>query len=81
MIAVGPSLNRVHDQHLENPAQGMDLVCRIMFEAQQEYFLWANAVAIAAAGAVAAVPLPSFSRLTNAVLTYRADSLSPLPGS
>ena len=43
VIAVGPALHRVHDQHLDNPAMGMDLVCRIMFKAQQEYFMWANA--------------------------------------
>jgi hypothetical protein len=81
VIAVGPALHRVHDQHLENPALGMDLVCRVMFEAQQEYFMWANAVAISAPGAAAAVPLPGLARLTNAVLTYRSNSLSPLPGS
>ncbi len=72
----------VDDQNLENQAQGKDHVCGVMFEAQQEYFMWANAVAIIAApGAVAAVPLPGLARLTNAVLTYRSDSLSPLPGS
>jgi hypothetical protein len=81
VIGVGPALHRVHDQHLDNPALGMDLVCRVMFEAQQEYFMWANAVAVALPGGVAAVPLPDYARLTNAVLTYRADSLSPLPGS
>ena len=43
--------------------------------------MWANAVAVAAPGDAAAVSLPGFARLYNAVLTYRADSLSPLPGS
>jgi hypothetical protein len=80
-IQVGPALHRIHDQHLDNPAVGMDLVCRIMYEAQQEYFMWANAVATAMPGAHAAVPLPNFTRLINAVLTYRTDSLSILPGS
>ncbi len=83
VIAVGPALHRVHDQHLDNPSMGMDLVCRVMFEAQQEYFMWVNAVATAPPGivAAAAVPLPNFHRISSAVLTYRADSLSPLPGS
>ena len=65
VIGVGPALHRVHDQHLDNPAMGMDLVCRIMFEAQQEYFMWANAVATALPGivAAAAVPLPNFHRI------------------
>ena len=59
----------------------MDLVCRIMFEAQQEYFMWANDAAVAAPGGAPVVGLPDFARLKNAVFTYRADSLSPLPGS
>ena len=52
-----------------------------LFEAQQEYFMWANKVAMALPGTADAVPLPDFDRLENAVLTYRTDSLSPLPGS
>jgi hypothetical protein len=43
--------------------------------------MWCNAVATAPPGGAAAIPLPGFARLTSAVLTYRADSLSPLPGS
>ena len=81
VIGTGPALHRIAAQHVDNPAEGMDLVCRVMFEVQQEYFLWANAVACAGPGGAAAVPLPDLARLKNTVLTYRASSLSPLPGS
>ena len=58
----------------------MDLVCRVMFDAQQEYFTWANAVAtVANVAAARAVPLPDFDPLTNKLDTYRVDSLSTLP--
>ena len=49
-LGVGPALHRIHAQFLDDPRAGMDLVCRVLFDAQQEYFVWANAVAIAAPG-------------------------------
>ena len=79
VINVGPALHRVHDQHMENPAMGMDLVCRILFDAQQEYFTWVTTVALR--GSAFGVWVPDFSSLMNAVLTYRTSCLSPLPGS
>ena len=79
VIAVGPALHRIHDQHLDNPAMGMDLVCRVLFDAQQEYFTWANAVALA--GNAVGVAIPNFASLKNDVATYRTSRLSPLPGS
>ena len=58
----------------------MDLICRVMFDAQQEYFTWANTVAtMDDVVAARAVRLPDFGPLTNKLDTYRVDSLSTLP--
>ena len=52
----------------------MDLVAHVMFDAQQEYFLYGMSVGRGHGGAV-----PDFLRLTNLVTTHRTDSLSGLP--
>jgi hypothetical protein len=81
VIAAGPALHRLHSFNLDNPALGMDLVCRVLFDAQQDYFSWANKVAGAVNLAAAnLVPLPNFERLEDLIVTQRAESLSPLPG-
>ena len=58
----------------DTPAVGMDLVCRVMFEAQQEYFHYSRELAAGNAPAC-----PTFANIENAVITYRVSSLSPLP--
>jgi hypothetical protein len=52
----------------------MDLVNRVLYEIQQEYFHWANN-----AGHGRPAVVPDFSAVKNKVLTYRAESLSALP--
>ena len=80
VIKAGPSFHRIAAQYLDNPKLGMDLICRVMFDAQQEYFTWANAVAtVDDVAAARAVRLPNFDPLTNKLDTYRVESLSTLP--
>jgi len=76
----GPSFHRVASLHLDNPKLGMDLVCRVLFDAQQEYFTWANAAALAPdVPSANAIGLPNFASLTNKLDTHRVESLSALP--
>ena len=77
VIAVGPALHRIAEQSAENPAIGMDLVCRVLYEAQQDYFVYLAALAPSPVGVVC----PTFNHIENKVLTYRAGSLAPLPAS
>jgi hypothetical protein len=56
--SVGPALHRVAAQHADTPAIGMDHVCRVLYEAQQDYFVYVSALANGLA------PLcPNFSRI------------------
>ena len=71
-----PHLRRIHDQMADTPAVGMDLVCRVLYEAQQIYYLYAREL-----GAGNAPPPPSFQDIENKVVTYRVTSLSPLPAT
>ncbi len=77
MCNVGPGLHSIHQAAGTN-ATGMDLVLRVLFEAQQEYFQWATACARENNPARRPAP-PTFDRIKSAVLTFRADSLSKLP--
>ena len=70
---VGPALHRLA-LHAGSSAVGMDLVCRVLYEAQQDYFQYATGLANGEHP-----NLPIFARITNLVVTYRAESLSPLP--
>ena len=69
-----PCLHRIATQMSENPAVGMDQICRIMFEFQQDYFQYLTLL-----GAGAAAPVPDFSDIRQKAMTFRADGLSPLP--
>ena len=71
---VGPALHRIHDQYAENPAVGMDLVCRVLYEAQQDYFAY-----VVPLGNGQNPACLSFAAILSKVLTYRVASLSPLP--
>jgi hypothetical protein len=55
-------------------AYGMDLVCRVLFDMQQDYLFYVSRVA---AGLPATVP--DYSKLVGLVQSERAQSLSPLP--
>ena len=79
VLAAGPCLHANFNQ-AGTEATGMDIVCRIMFEAQQEYFMWVTACAREnVAGLRPAAP--GFERLKNSITTFRANSLSVLPAS
>jgi hypothetical protein len=52
----------------------MDIVCRLLYELQQEYFFWVNATSKAVTTTV-----PTFERIVGAMITYRVESLSPMP--
>lgn len=72
---LGPLLQRMV-LSMADHAMGMDLICRIMFELQQEYFLWVDATASGLAPAI-----PTFDRLIQLVSSHRASSLAALPHS
>ena len=73
---VGPLLHRICDQVADSPGVGMDLVCRVLYEAQQEYFEYVNQLASGAAP-----PVPTYNTILGRVRTFRAASLCPLPTS
>jgi hypothetical protein len=52
----------------------MEIVCRLLYELQQEYFCGVNATSNG-------VPtdVPTFARIVGSVTSYRAESLSPMP--
>ena len=74
VLKVGPAMEAIATTSAENPAVGMDLCCRIMFDAQQDYFEWMQII-----GSGGVCVIPSFGNLTSKVLSYRASSLSNLP--
>ena len=73
--AVGPALHRLHNTFTDGGAAGMDLICRVLCEAQQECFSCATSKANNESGVVA----PTFGAIKDKVLTCRAESLSTLP--
>jgi hypothetical protein len=75
VIAMGSLLQRLDSELADTPGAGMELICRVMFEMQQDYFSY---IAKVANGAPATVP--TFTDLIEAVTTHRALGLSPLPG-
>ena len=75
VLEVGPNLHRIYDQYIGEPAKGMDIVCRVLFEAQQSYFAWCSRV-VSQKGGAARLDL---SDISGKVGTFRADSLSRMP--
>ena len=59
----------------ESPGVGMDTVCRVLHETQQECFHWANEVAN---GVVGAAPI-NFNQILDKAQTHRISSLCPPP--
>ena len=75
VIAVAPHIHLVQCNLAESPSVGMDMVCRVLCEAQQEHFRWANKVAN---GVVGAAPV-NFTDVLGKVQTHCVSSLCPLP--
>jgi hypothetical protein len=71
---LAPLLSRVETLNMDTPGAGRELICRIMFDMQQDYFLYVSEVA---AGANPAVP--DFKSLLRRVATHRAADLNSLP--
>ena len=44
VMDVRPTLHRIYSQMVDSPDMGMDLVCRVLFEDQQDYFSWVGEV-------------------------------------
>ena len=65
VINVGPSLHRVTKQCGPTPTIGMDMVNRVLYEAQQDYFTWVNRRVIDGT----ATP-PDFSNIADCVHPY-----------
>jgi hypothetical protein len=70
-----PCLQRISFLMADEPGAGMELVCRIMFELQQEYFFWVNK----ACTEPVAPAVPTFAHIVKAASTYRAAILAPMP--
>jgi hypothetical protein len=79
VLTVGPSLHSVYNME-STPAEGMDRVIRVLYEAQQDYARWATLVSREADPA-RRPPVPEFARIIEAVLSLRAESLSHPPAS
>ena len=72
---INPALSRTFREYSTDPRQGMDIICRIMFDMQQSYFDYINKLTVG----VAAPRVPDFQDLIGAVSTFRASNLSSLP--
>ena len=74
VCTLGPLLSRVAALEGDNSVLAMDLVCRIMYEMQQCYFMWAMDVADSGHKTP-----PDFQRIKDAVLSNRPDLAASLP--
>jgi hypothetical protein len=72
---IGPLLQRMAGHMGDTPGAGMELICRVMYDMQQDYFQYLGQVAANVPGTVP----PTFYNVINLVQTYRAESLAPLP--
>jgi hypothetical protein len=70
-----PCLQRIATLTADTAGVGMELICRIMYELQQDYFSWVNKASTEPITPTA----PTFERIVFAATTYRAATLAPLP--
>jgi hypothetical protein len=75
-MKIGPLFQRLASGMGDNPTTGIELLCRILYDMQQDYFGYLNQL-----NATGNATVPTFSQVINLVSTFRADSLSPLPQS
>lgn len=74
VMQTGPYLFQLYRLSPETPSVAMEMVCRVLFEFQQDYMTWVTETC-----ANMAPTVPNYYRIVNAVKTSRASSLSPLP--
>ena len=74
VMDAGPQFHTIEAQNADSKALGIDLMARILFDAQQDYFTYATQVANGGNPAV-----PTFRDLLGKILSFRVDSLSCLP--
>jgi hypothetical protein len=72
---LGPQLQRLHAHSGDTPAVGMELLCRVLYDMQQDYYYYLARVSMGPAA------VPDFSRVVDLARTYRVDGLSILPRS
>jgi hypothetical protein len=77
VVAVGSALHNVYT-NAGAAEVGMDMVNRVLFEAQQEYFHYVNQCARESTAARRPAA-PTFLKIRTAVFTYRVSSLAMLP--
>ena len=71
---VCPHIHRLVSQGAESESVGMELVCRVLFEFQQDYFAYLRLLAHGTT-----VAPPDFRGIVAKVESFRAHSLSTLP--
>ena len=74
MRLIGPLLQRMAGHMGDTPGAGMELICRVMYDMQQDYYQYLSNMAAAVPGAP-----PTFAAVIKLMQTYRAESLTPLP--
>ena len=72
---INPHLFRLVHQAAATESIGMELVWRVMYEFQQDYFAYLRKMAAGTTGGV----VPDFSRIVSMVETHRASALCELP--
>ena len=72
--AVHPLIHHVHGQRADTPVVAMELVCRVLYDAQQDYFGWANL-----AGNNRRAAVPDFQETLRYLSSFRVSRLSELP--
>ncbi|MGL4809114.1 MAG: hypothetical protein ACRC4O_10265, partial [Giesbergeria sp.] len=73
VTSLGPSLLRL-EMTMSDSRSGMDVICRVMFDMQQDYMSWVRSTSNGVTTAI-----PDFQRLINLVDTHRASCLASLP--
>jgi hypothetical protein len=74
VMEIGPHVLRMAFQVGDTPAVGMELICRIMYDMQQDYFYYLAKLVSNGAAAV-----PDFDKVIGLVATQCVEALSSLP--
>jgi hypothetical protein len=71
---LSPFLQRLEGQNEDTPGAGIELLCRILYDMQQDYFFYLHKLGL---GQEAVVPM--FDKVLGLVATQRAQGLTSLP--